>query len=97
MNEMGKINIDQLQEEREFHTELWNFRKTFYNGAGETDEFWELCVQQFNMLGKKYVNQYQQDLLSACLADIERRARSAKTSRPKIEEGLNDQIRLADT
>lgn len=75
---MGRINdIGELPQEKQFFTDYYNFRKEFYHGEGENDEWWERLVSRVDELERKYSTVYQRDLLLACVSDIERRARQA--------------------
>ena len=44
---MGRINdIGELPQEKQFFTDYYNFRKEFYHGEGESDEWWERLVSR---------------------------------------------------
>lgn len=80
---MGRINdIGELPEEKAFMNEFWAFRKQYYNGRDEPDEWWESLVDEVNRLEEKYGKKYYRDVLVACVSDIERRAGSGRRDMP---------------
>lgn len=76
---MAVIKKEQMPREAEFMTDLWKFRKQFYNGE-DSDDFWILLVGDADVDGAAQVlmakydhNEYFDECVRACVADIERR------------------------
>ena len=72
------MDQEQFRKERAFMIDYWSFRKKYYDGSGQPDRFWQSLYDEAAALEEKHRGQYCQDMLVACISDIERRARCGR-------------------
>ena len=70
-----KATKEDIDRERELQTDIWCYRKRFYNPE-DSEEYWNDVVSVATEIGKKYNNDpYVKDMLTACAMDFDRRFR----------------------
>ena len=75
---MASVERKDIEQEAEFMSDFWNFRKEFYLPES-TDKYWQELVNAADDLSQKYGNKkYYQDLIIACCTDIDKRYRGEK-------------------
>lgn len=75
---MASVERKDIEQEAEFMSDFWKFRKKFYLPES-TDDYWQELVNAADDLSQKYGNKkYYQDLIIACCTDIDKRYREGR-------------------
>lgn len=75
---MASVERKDIEQEAEFMSDFWGFRKKFYIPE-KSDEYWQDLVNAADDLSQKYGNKkYYQDLIIACCTDIDKRYREGR-------------------
>ena len=78
---MASVERKDIEQEAQFMSDFWKFRKRFYIPE-KSDEYWEsLCNAADDLAAKYGYNPYFNNLISVCVNDIDRRYRKEKRKR----------------
>ena len=78
---MASVERKDIEQEAEFMSDFWKFRKKYYIPEG-SDEYWEsLCNASDNLAVKYGNNPYFNNLINVCVNEIDRRYRKEKRKR----------------
>ena len=78
---MASVERKDIEQEAEFMSDFWKFRKKYYIPE-KSDEYWEALCSAADDLAVKYgYNPYFNNLINVCVNEIDRRYRKEKRKR----------------
>ena len=77
-----------LDEERDFMSEFWKFRKKFYT-PDTADTYWNSLIDESTVLSNKYHSRYLDMMILVCVDDIEGRFKQMYPDRTAFDESTD--------
>ena len=90
------VNESDILTERSIMNDFWSFRKKYYYGEAENDNYWNDLIADADAISRKYKSLYADMLLCVCVTDIENRFNQSHGKQIDSTERLTYAMRLFD-